>query len=81
MDIELSVEAKRFIEESVRSGGYASAREVLEAGIARLMLDPTPEIDDETSAEIDEGIAELDRGESIPWRDLRAELMSKHPPK
>ena len=82
MELELSEEAKRFIDESVRSGAYGSVREMLEAGIARLMLDPPPpEIDDETLAEIDEGIAQIERGETVPWHEVRAELMAKYPPK
>ena len=81
MELELSEEAKRFIDESVRSGAYGSAREMIEAGIARLMLDPPPEVDDDTLAAIDEGIEQLERGEKVPWHDLRAELLAKYPRK
>ena len=81
MEIELSAEAKRFIDETIRSGGYASVQEVIEAGIARLMLDPPPQIDEETLADINEGIAQIERGETIPWHGLRTELLAKYPRK
>jgi predicted transcriptional regulator len=62
----------------VEAGEYASTEEVLEAGIARLMLDPEPELDEETLTAIESGDAEADRGEVLPWEELKAELLAKY---
>jgi len=53
-------------------------QEVVEAGLARLMLDAEPDLDEETLADIEAGEAEIDRGESRPWSELRAELLAKY---
>jgi len=39
MNVQLRPELQRFVEEKIRAGEYASTQEVVEAGIARLMLD------------------------------------------
>ena len=78
MTIELRPEIQKFVDEKVKAGEYASTEEVLEAGIARLMLDPQPELDEETLAALERGEAEGDRGEVRPWEDLRAELLAKY---
>ena len=81
MDLELSPEVQQFVEDRVKSGEYGSVREVLEAGINRLMLDPEPELDADTLAAIDEGLAQIERGETVPWPEVRDELLKKYPPK
>lgn len=40
MTISLGPELKKYVEEQVRAGRFASPQEVVEAGLARLMLDP-----------------------------------------
>lgn len=72
-------ELQRFIEEQVRSGGYTSASEVVEAGLERLMLDAAPdELDDETIASIQRAEAEFERGEDQSFDDVAAELRRKY---
>jgi Arc/MetJ-type ribon-helix-helix transcriptional regulator len=70
---------EQFIAEKVKAGEYASATEVVEAGLARLMLDP---IENSISAEELAAIAESDeqfaRGEGLDWKDVRAELVRKY---
>ena len=38
------------------------------------------DLDDEDLAAIEEGLAELRRGEGRPWEEVRAELRAKYPP-
>lgn len=78
MTIQLRPEIQKFVDEQVKTGEYASTEEVLEAGIARLMLDPQPDLDEETLAALERGEAEGDRGEVRPWEDLKAELLAKY---
>jgi putative addiction module CopG family antidote len=81
MNFELSPELQEFVEESVRSGQYGSVREVVEAAIARLMLEPVSELDEETLAAIERAEEQIDRGECRPWPEVKAELLSRSLPK
>ena len=69
MDVTLKPELQRFVDEQVRAGRFASPAEVLEAGLARLMLDPAAdELDDEDLAAIKESERQIERGEDLDWR-------------
>lgn len=75
MTISLSPELKKYVEEQVKAGRFASPEEVVEAGLARLMLDPLPdELDDEDLAAIEESEAQIARGEDLNWKQVAAEL-------
>lgn len=79
MNVRLKPELQSFVDEEVRSGRFSSADEVIEAGLARLMLDPAGEGPDaETLAAIDEAEAQLDRGEGIPLDEAFSKLREKH---
>lgn len=75
MNVSLRPEYQRFVEEKVKTGEYPSADEVVQAGIERLMEE---DLDDETLAAIEEGEAQLDRGQGIPVEQAFAELRKKH---
>jgi putative addiction module CopG family antidote len=79
MNVRLKPELQKFIDDEVKSGNFASADEVIEAGLARLMLDPAPnDSDPGTLAAIDEAEAQLDRGEGLPLDEAFARLRKKH---
>lgn len=79
MDVTLKPETKRFVDEQVKAGHFSSPEEVLEAGVARLMLDPDPrELDEQTMAAIDRAEAQFDRGEGIPVDEAFERLRQKH---
>lgn len=79
MQVTLKPQTQRFIDEQVKAGRFASADELLEAGVARLMLDPEPhEIDDETLAAIEESEEQFERGEGIPLEQAAAELRKRY---
>jgi len=70
---------KRFVEDQVRAGKFASPEEVVEAGLARLMLDPAPdELDEDDRAAIAESEAQIARGEDLDWSQVSAELRKKY---
>ena len=79
MNLHLSPEIQKWVEDRISEGQYASAEEVVEAGIARLMLDPEPHVDEETLHAIEEGDADADgdRGD-IAWEDLKTQLLGKY---
>ena len=66
MNVTLSETAARTIQEQMKKGRYATVDEAIEAAVARLNFDEDfgPERLAELRAEIDIGLAELDRGES-----------------
>lgn len=78
MNLQLRPEVQKFVDERVKAGQYASTEALIEAGIARLMLDPEPALDEETLRAIEEGEKQGDRGEVIGWAQLRAELVGKY---
>ena len=80
MTIELRrADLEEFIAEQVRAGRFASEMEVVEAALARLMLDPDPaEIDPEIDAAIERADEEFARGEDRPFEEVAAELRRKY---
>lgn len=78
MNFQLNPELEKFVDEKVKTGQFGSREEVIEAGLARLMLDPEPELDEETLSELAEGEAQIDHGESRPWEEVKAELVAKY---
>jgi putative addiction module CopG family antidote len=79
MTISLSAKLRQYVEDQVRSGRFASPEEVVEAGLARLMLDPAPDdLDDEDLAAIEESERQIERGEDRRWADVSAELRRKY---
>lgn len=78
MNLQLRPEVQKFVEDRVKLGQYASTEEVVEAGIARLMLDPEPALDEPTLEAIEEGEAQGDRDEVVDWQELKKELLSKY---
>jgi Arc/MetJ-type ribon-helix-helix transcriptional regulator len=79
MNVSLRPDVEKFVDEQVKAGYFATKAEVLEAGVARLMLDEKPDgMDEETLAAIDEAEKQLDRGEGIPLDDAFRRLRAKH---
>lgn len=72
MNVTLRPELERFIADQVKAGRYSSAAEAVEAGVARLMLDPKPDARD--LADLRESLGQMARGETIDARLLHAQL-------
>lgn len=79
MQVQLKPELAEFVDDQVKQGHYSSADAVLEAGVARLMLDPQPdELDAKDIAELTESLGQMRQGEVVDWKDLSAQLRRKH---
>ena len=77
--ISLSPELKKYVEEQVRTGRFASTQEVVQAELARLMLDPVPDgLDDEDLAAVEESEAQIERGEDLDWAQVSAALWQEY---
>ena len=71
MKVQLRPEIQKFVDARVEAGEYVSTTEVVEAGIARLMRDSAPELDQKRAAAIHKGKAAGEfREESRPWDQL-----------
>lgn len=79
MHLRLKPELEKFVNEQVEGGRFASATEVLEAGLARLMLDPEPDIlDAQDVREIRTSLEQIKRGETMEWKEFSAEFLKKN---
>ena len=79
MNVTLKPELERFIEDQVNAGRFSSPTEVLEAGLARLMVEPArDELDSEDLAAIDESEAQIARGEDMDWKDVSTRLRREY---
>ena len=83
MNISITPELEKFVEQEVKSGLYQSASEVIRAGLRRLKEDKErkPRFMVSSQAELEEklleGIEQLDRGEGIPAEQVFAELKAR----
>src|SRR3712207_3845132 len=78
MNLTLRPEDERFLNEQVKSGRYHSAEDAVAEAIDRLRWEDeiTPTADD--LAAVREGLAQLDRGEGIPWEQVRRDFNAKY---
>jgi Arc/MetJ-type ribon-helix-helix transcriptional regulator len=79
MQLSLRPELQRFLDDQVKAGRYASQQEAVEAGIARLMLDPPADhLDAQDVQDIRRSVDELRRCEVIDWREFSAQVRKKY---
>ena len=80
MQVTLKPQYQKFIDEQVRAGRFATAEEAIEAGVARLMYEPTADVlEDEDRAAIRESLVQIERGEVLDAETFGAELKRKYP--
>jgi Arc/MetJ-type ribon-helix-helix transcriptional regulator len=75
MKFELKPELAQFVDQQVRDGKFSSADQVLEAGVARLMLDPeSVELGPSEIADLNASLDQLRAGDVLSWSELSARL-------
>ena len=83
MNISITPELEKFVQQEVKTGLYQSASEVIRAALRRLKEDKErkPRFMVSSKAELEdkllEGIAELDRGEGLAGEQVFAELKAR----
>ena len=80
MNIVLSPETQRLLEQRMQKGGYTDPDAAVRVALQTLEQLDADELDDETLADIEHGLAEADRGETRPWEEVREELKAKYLP-
>lgn len=80
MQISLSAETQKLLDEQLKKGGYADPDALVRFALENLEQMNggfIEDLDEETQSSLKRGIAELDRGESRPWEEVKAELKAK----
>lgn len=80
MAVTLSAETERLIEERMKETGVATPDELVR--IALQAMDEArgedfEDLDPETQAAIERGLAQADRGEGRPWEEVREEIRAR----
>jgi antitoxin ParD1/3/4 len=79
MNISLTPELERLVDDKVKSGRYASASEVIREGLR--LLEEQEQLKQQRLAEvrrkIDRGLEQLDQGLGIPGSEARARLQRR----
>lgn len=81
MNIVLSPETQKLLEERMRSGRFATADDAVRAALQTLGEvegDTLEDLDPETQAAIDRADAQGDRSEGRPWEQVREELRARY---
>lgn len=80
MPISLSAETQKLIEEQMKETGVETADELVRVALRTLHQtrgEDFEDLDPDTQAAIEEGLAQADRGEGRPWTDVREELRAR----
>ncbi len=80
MDVVLKhPSVRKYVEDQIKQGNFASPSEVIEAALMRLMVDDTNEpFDAETLAAIQRGDRQIERGEGRELSEVAAEFRTKN---
>ena len=78
MNLILSPETQQLLEARMKKTGLSSPDEALRVALQTLDELEDEDLDDETLAAIEEGLAQANRGEGRPWEELREELRAKY---
>jgi putative addiction module CopG family antidote len=80
MNLRITPELQRFVDEQVKAGRFSSADEVVEAGLARLMLDDEGDVlDARDVAEIKASREQARAGNVTDWRQYSSEIRKRYP--
>jgi predicted transcriptional regulator len=79
MAIVLSPETQHLIEQRMKDTGFASADDLVRVALDALdrVGADFEDLDADTRAAIEEGLAQADRGEGRSWEEVRAELRAR----
>lgn len=80
MAISLSKETQKLIEKGMQETGLSMPDELVRVALQTLHQmrgEHFEDLDSETQAAIEEGLAQADRGEGQPWEEVREELRTR----
>ncbi len=77
MDIALSPETQKLLEEKLKNGGYRSADDVVHAALEALDELEAHGLDEETLDVIDRAEDQIERGEVHDWKNVREQVRTR----
>ncbi len=77
MNIALSPQTQKLLEEKLNSGGYRSADDVVHAALEALNELEAHGLDKETLDAIDRAEDQIERGEVHGWQDVREQVRAR----
>jgi hypothetical protein len=77
MNLTLSPQTQALLEARMKKTGITSPDEALRVALQTLAELDDEDLDDETVAAIEEGLAQARRGEGRPWEIVREELRAR----
>jgi predicted transcriptional regulator len=80
MTISLSPQTQKLLEEQMKKYGHSSPDDTVRVALERLDQEKGEDFEDldpETQAAIQEGMAQDERGEGRPWEQVREELRTR----
>jgi Arc/MetJ-type ribon-helix-helix transcriptional regulator len=80
MNISLSPQTQKLLEEQMRKGRFATPDEAMQTALRALdgsTGEDYADLDSETRDAIEQAEAEYDRGEGRPWEEVREELLAR----
>ena len=77
MNIVLSPETQKLLEERLKSGEYRSPDHVVRAALDALSELETHGLDEETLEAIDQAEDQIERGQVHDWKDVREQVQAK----
>lgn len=78
MAVVLNIETQKLIEERMKETGVGSPDELVRVALQTLHQvrgEDFEDLDADTRAAIEEGLAQADRGEGRPWEEVRARFI------
>jgi len=79
MNITLSPQTQKLLEERMKEGDYASPDEIIRVALETLEGEAIEDLDRQTLAAIERAEAQAERGAGMPIDQALAELRRKHP--
>lgn len=82
MNISISTETQKLLEETMKAGNFSSADEALHRALEafdQLRGENIEQLDNETQDALERAFAQSGRGEGRPWAEVRAQLRNRFP--
>ena len=80
MTISLTPETQKLLEEQMKKHGYVNADQAVRIALEKLDQEEgeyVEDMDPDTHAAIERGLAQADRGEGRPWEQVREEIRAR----
>jgi predicted transcriptional regulator len=77
MSVSLSPETQKLIEQRMKETGLSTADELVRVALQTLdqvRVEPFEDLDPQTQAAIEEGLAQAERGDGAAWEEVREQL-------